>query len=121
MHVIAFEETPVWQKGMQLLKIVYSVSRQFPEFEIYALTSQIRRASISILANAAEGYGRFTDNDKASKYIIARGECTEVHALLLMAVGLNYVQHKDLQKAIHLCNEVGRMLSGLIRHYKKKI
>lgn len=115
----SFTDLQAWQKAMDLLEEVYKISKHFPKEELYALTSQMRRASLSIVANIAEGFSRMSSPDKAYKYTIARGECSEVHALLLASVRLGYCTEVALQDAIRLSNETGRLLSGLIEKFSE--
>ncbi|KKW36838.1 hypothetical protein A2454_04550 [Candidatus Peribacteria bacterium RIFOXYC2_FULL_55_14] len=110
----SFTDLQAWQKGLQMTKEIYKLSGKFPRSELFALTSQIRRASTSILANIAEGFGRYTYADKAYKYTIARGECSEVYAFLLIALELGFISRNDTETALNLNGEVGRILSGLI-------
>ncbi|MBI3332097.1 four helix bundle protein, partial [Candidatus Peregrinibacteria bacterium] len=77
----------------------------------------VRKAANSVVANIAEGFGRSTSPDKSNKYTIARGECTEVHAFILIAVRLGFTTQEDAARAVLLSTEVGRMLSGLISKY----
>ncbi|MBU0767102.1 four helix bundle protein [Patescibacteria group bacterium] len=112
-----FTDLEAWQKGMNLLKEVYKITGSFPKEEKYNLTSQMRRASTSVLTNTAEGFGRSTSPDKAYRYTIARGECTEVHALLIISVELGIITMEDAKSAIELTSDTGKLLSGLIRKY----
>ena len=82
------------------------------------MTSQLRRASISIIANFAEGYSRTSSADKCHKYTIARGECSEVDALLLVSVQLKLLNEIDISQAEQCVQEVGKMLTSLIRRYQ---
>lgn len=110
----SFTDLKVWQKGMELVCEVHELTKKFPESECYGLTKQLRASTRSIVANIAEGYGRFTFPDKANKYTIARGECTETDAHLLIAVALKFVTMQQTQKSLELTREIGKMLSGLI-------
>jgi len=112
-----FIELEAWQKGMELLKEVYRLSSKLPKEEKYNLKSQMRRASTSILTNIAEGFGRVTGPDKAHKYTISRGECTEVHALLIISIELGQITNDDAAYAIELISETGKLTSELIRKY----
>jgi four helix bundle protein len=82
----SYKDLEVWQVAMDLVEEIYKLTSAFPKEEQYGLTSQVRRASTSIVANIAEGFGRFTFPDKAHTYTIVRGECTEVEAYLLVAI-----------------------------------
>jgi len=111
----SFIDLKAWQLGMQLMTEVHELMEQFPRSEQRALTKQLRSCTRSIMANIAEGFGRFTFPDKANKYTIARGECNETTAHLYVAVVLQFVTPERAQRAIQLSNEVARILSGLIR------
>ena len=100
---------------MTLVDEVYKLTKKLPTSERYGLITQMQRASVSILANLAEGFGRYTFPDKAHKYTIARGECTEVETLLLVIMRLRFVTAEEAKGALQLCQEVGRTISGLIR------
>lgn len=113
----SFEQLQAWQKGMQLVKSIYELTKLFPAEEKFALTNQIRRASTSVLANVAEGFSRRTPADKIHKYTIARGECSEVLAFLLIAKSLGFIDNSKAVKPIALAEESGKLLSGLIREH----
>ena len=109
----------VWQKAMDLVEEVYLITSHFPTTEKFALASQLQRAATSVPLNISEGFGRETSADKANKYVIARGECTEAHTILLTSARLKFVSTEKIQKAVTLCDEIGKMLSGLIKKYSK--
>lgn len=67
--------------------------------------------------NAAEGFGRRTKDDKAYRYTIARGECSEIHAFLLISLELGFIQESDRQKLLDLTETIGKMLTGLIQYH----
>ncbi|HAI97944.1 TPA: four helix bundle protein [Candidatus Peribacteria bacterium] len=111
----SLETFTIWQKEMALTKEIYAVTKSFPPDERFGLTSQLRRAATSVLANTAEGLGRRMPADKANKYTIARGECSEVRALLLLSIELEYLSSIQANEAVNLLDEIGKMLNGLIR------
>jgi four helix bundle protein len=117
----SFTHLKVWQTGMELVKEIYSITRKFPDSERFGLASQLRRAATSVLANIAEGFSRRSPADKAHKYTIARGECSETAAFLLIAVALRFVSQAEIQRAIGLSDETGKMLSGLIQTYTSHV
>ena len=86
-----FTEMPVWQTAHKLVLRVYRLSSSFPKDEQYALTSQIRRAVVSVSSNIAEGFGRQHSRDKAQFYYNARGSLYEVEDQLLIARDLGYL------------------------------
>jgi len=111
----SFENLIAWQSGMKLVKTVYTLTKQLPKEECYGLSSQLRRASTSILANLAEGYARKTPPDKASRYVIARGKCSETHALILICTELDYFSKDETRECIDLLHTTGKLLTGLIK------
>lgn len=101
---------------MELAKEIYEVKKNFPKEERYEMTKQLRKASTSILANLAEGCGKYTYADKAHKFVIARGECSEVTAFVLFCIEVGFLDRASAQKALTLTTDVGKMLSGLIKY-----
>jgi four helix bundle protein len=104
----------VWQKAMDLVEDVYKSSKDFPREEIYALTSQIRRAAVSIPSNIAEGQGRRTTLDFLRHLSIAYGSLREVETQILIAGRLRYVAQTRVDDVMDLAGEVGRLLNGLM-------
>ena len=105
----------VWQKAMQFTKVVYSLVKQIPEIEKYALTDQIRRAVVSIPSNIAEGCGRATNRDYAHFLSISRGSLYETMTQLEVAQSLGYVG--PISDAESLAVEISRMLTSLMKKY----
>ena len=99
---------------MDLVEDVYKSSRDFPREEIYALTSQIRRAAVSIPSNIAEGQGRRTTLDSLRHLSIAYGSLREVETQILIAGRLRYVAQTRVDDVMDLAGEVGRLLNGLM-------
>ncbi|MDD5751893.1 MAG: four helix bundle protein [Candidatus Peribacteraceae bacterium] len=109
-----FTELDAWKVGIELLKETYALSRKLPKEELFGLTSQLRRSVVSILANIAEGFGRYTYADKANKFTIARGECNETEALMYCITAIGFVREEDTQSALKLIDREEKLLSGLI-------
>ena len=105
----------VWQKGIDLALRTYRLSARFPREETYGLTSQIRRAAVSIPANIVEGNGRSHRREYANHVSIARGSLREVETLAEIACGLGYVQKEELAEFRELLDHVGRMLTRLVK------
>jgi four helix bundle protein len=108
----------VWQKAMDFVEAVYRETRSFPKEELYALTSQIRRAAVSIPSNIAEGQGRGTSNEWIHFRRIAHGSLREVETQILIAQRLSYWNESTVSSLMTLSAEVGRLLNGLIRSLK---
>jgi len=114
MKVKNYQELIAWQKAMDLVEDVYRASREFPREEIYALTSQIRRAAVSIPSNIAEGQGRRTTADFLRHLSIAYGSLREVETQILIAQRLEYLVQGKVEKVLSRAGEVGRLLNGLM-------
>ena len=89
------KELKVWQKSMEFVKNVYEITEQFPETEIYGLTSQLRRAAVSIPSNIAEGSARSSDRELIQFLYIAIGSMAEVETQLILARELGFVKNID--------------------------
>jgi four helix bundle protein len=105
----------VWQKAMGLVEAVYDATASFPKEETYALTSQIRRAVVSIPANIAEGQGRRLSKEYLYFLANGRGSLLELDTHLEIAVRLRYLDVKKHSALKEQLDEVGRMLNGLMR------
>ena len=109
-----FKELKVWQKAHALALAIYKVTKDFPREEIYGLTSQIRRAAVSISANIAEGCGRRSDGEFVRFLQIARGSASEVECHLLLARDLKFLPESTYQDLEKKLIEVQRMLTSLV-------
>lgn len=109
----SYRDLLVWQKSVELCTLVYSLTKKYPKEELFALTSQTRRASSSVPANIAEGYGRDSKKEFAHFLRIAQGSLTELETLLTIAKNLSYCTGGDCSTIDALANEVGRMLYAL--------
>jgi four helix bundle protein len=100
----SFRNLTVWQRAIQLTLAVYKLTSSFPDSERFGLTSQLRRAAVSVASNIAEGYGRSTKGEYLQFLGNARGSNSEVETQIVM-----------LQTTEELCSEVGRMLNALMK------
>ena len=115
-----FKELKVWQKSYQLCLDVYKVTKGFPKEEKYGLTSQIRRASVSIPSNIAEGYGRRTTPDYVRSLYVAYGSICELETQIMLCGDLTYIEEENLRGIQNDIREVERMLKALIRSLENK-
>lgn len=111
----------VWKKAIDFVVDVYKVTDDFPKEEKFGLTSQVRRASVSIAANIAEGAGRKSTKEFINFLSIAQGSASEVETELLISFRLNYLTEDDYQKLFNTLDEIGRMVSGLSNHLRTKL
>lgn len=110
-----FRDLKVWEKSHQLTLAVYRVTATFPKEELYGLISQIRRASVSISANIAEGCGRHGEPELARFLQIAMGSASEFEYHLLLARDLGYLQASQYQDLVSEVIEVKRMMTSFIQ------
>jgi four helix bundle protein len=110
-----FRQLKVWEKSHQLALAIYKMTRQFPKEELYGLTSQIRRASMSIPTNIAEGCGRNTDADFARFLQMAMGSASETEYQLILARDLEFLPTDSYEKLHNEVEEVKRMLASLLK------
>ena len=114
----SFRDLKVWQESMNLIVLIYDLTAAFPKHEVFALSSQMRRAAVSIASNIAEGSARSTKKDFRQFVIIARGSNCELQTQLSIALRLGYCNVLQLQNAEQLSFEVGKMLNGLANYLK---
>ena len=113
-----FKQLKVWQKAMSFAELIYKSTGRFPTSERFGMTSQIRRAVVSISANIAEGCGKSTKKDFIRFLHIAYGSVKEVENYLILASRLNYLNSNQVEEATTRCHEVSKMLFSLIRVLK---
>ena len=114
------EQLDVWKKSIDLTVDLYKVTERFPGDERFGLTSQIRRASVSIAANIAEGAGRRSNKEFLNFLSISQGSASEVETELLIAFRLEYVSEATFQGLMQKLDEIGRMITGLCSHIKSR-
>ena len=115
-----YKELQVWQKSYKLCLEIYSITKGFPKDEQYGLTSQIRRAAVSLPSNIAEGYGRKTTPDYLRSLYIAYGSYCELETQTLLSGDLGYIKDNDIKELLEKIGDVERMLKALIRALENK-
>jgi len=120
MSIRTYRDLLVWQKAMDLVDAVYRLTRGFPREEIYGLTSQVRRAAVSIPSNIAEGHGRRTCRHFLHFLSIARGSIKELETQLLIAQRLGYANQADSSGMLDLSDQVSRLTTGLMNSLHRK-
>jgi len=121
MPIESYRDLTVWQKAMILAKETYRITRPFPRDEIYGLTSQIRRAAVSIPSNIAEGWGRKSRRDFIRFLTIARGSATELESEILLSSEIGYLSKEIAESFIKDTIEIGKMLNSLIKSLQAKL
>ena len=110
-----FEDLIIWQKGIELAKKIYQITKEFLPLERYGLGDQIRRASVSVPSNIAEGYGRRTSNDYRQFLHISLGSLYEVQTQLKIGHELNMISVEKYTQANSLAKEIDRMIYAITK------
>jgi four helix bundle protein len=116
MSTSDFRDLDVWKKARQMTMAVYELTDKGPLARDYGLRDQMRRAAVSICSNIAEGNERNTDRDTARFLYIAKGSVAELIAQTDIASGVGYLSSDEAGKLTQACEEVARMLGGLIKY-----
>jgi|SRR3954470_7105025 four helix bundle protein len=116
----SFRDLRVWQEAMDLVSLIYDVSQKFPKEEMYGLTSQLRRAAVSVPSNIAEGKGLNTDPEFLRALYHARGSLMELQTQVLIAERQEYCSKEVAESVMVLAEKVGRSLAGLINSLRPK-
>lgn len=113
-----YRELHIWKKGMLLVEEIYFLSKKLPDDEKFGLTSQIKRCSVSIPSNIAEGAGRNSNKEFAHFLSIANGSTTELETQLILTVNLKFLLETDINNALVLCQEIKNMNYALQKSLK---
>jgi four helix bundle protein len=115
----SFKDLMVWQRGVQMSLAIYKLTSSFPASERFGLTNQLRRASVSVASNIAEGYGKSTRGEYLSSLGHARGSNGEIQTQLVISKGLGFGSQESIRQAESLSDEVGRMLVVMMRKLRR--
>ena len=116
--IVQFTDLLAWQEAHKLVLLIYKLTKNFPKQEMYSLVDQMRRASSSISANIAEGFGRQTYRDRIRFYYLSQGSLNEVKNFAILARDLNYLSLNDFEQVIIQANTAHQLLQGLITKSK---
>jgi len=120
MEIKNYRDLIVWQRSMKLVKDVYQFTASFPKEEIYCLTQQIRRSSISVPSNIAEGAGKRSTKDYMRFLEMSSGSLAELETQMMIASELQYIDKNMLERLLNESSEIGKMINGLINALDKK-
>jgi four helix bundle protein len=110
----SYQDLRVWKAAVGVVKEIYQITQKFPQVEAYGLTSQIRRAAISIPSNIAEGQGRNSSKEFKQFLSISLGSLAELETQLIIAKEINYLEVKELRPLLMTLDEIRKMVRGLI-------
>lgn len=111
----SFTDLNTWKEGHKLVLMVYKITEQFPQKEVFGLTSQMRRAVVSITSNVAEGFSRNTNKDKYQFYSVSQGSLTELQNQLVIARDIGYLKVESFQELADQTIVVNKLINGLKR------
>ena len=113
-HLIA------WQKSHELVLSIYKILKKLPNEEKFALADQMRRSSVSITSNIAEGFSRNTKKEKVQFYTISKGSLSELQSQLITALDLRYITDIDFKELDSMIEESSKLISGIIKSARDK-
>lgn len=115
---LSHKKLDVWRKSIDLVSEIYAITEQFPKIEIYGLTSQLRRAAISVASNIAEGASRSSEKERSRFYEIARSSLAEIDTQIEIALKLKFCSTEEVSKIEKPMEDCFAMLSRLIASIK---
>ncbi|WP_282787036.1 four helix bundle protein [Flavobacterium croceum] len=119
-EIKSYKDLLIWEKGIEIVALTYKIVSSFPKDELYALSSQIKRSSISIPSNIAEGYGRQSTQNYIQFIKIARGSLCELETQLLVAKKLDFIQDEKLfSELINQITEESKMINSFLNRLEK--
>ena len=121
MTIRNYSDLIAWQKAMMLAEVVYETTQRLPREERYGLTSQMRRAAVSIPSNIAEGEGRGTDGQFLHGLMVSYGSLRELETQVLLSKRLRFLKEAKTRSVLDQCDEVGRLLNGLMRTVRNRL
>lgn len=110
-----FKDLRIWQKGIEIVTDIYTLTKKFPKEELFSLTSQLRRSAISIPSNIAEGFKRFHNKEYKQFLFITLGSCAELETQIIIAKELKYINENEEAKLVEKLDHICRMTSSLIK------
>lgn len=121
LNIKSFTQLNTWQEGHKLVILIYCLTKQFPADEQFGLTSQMRRAAVSVTSNIAEGFSRSSYADKRHFYVMAQGSLTELQNQALIARDVKYLSKDDFEKIAEQSVMTHKLLTGLLKSTKRYI
>lgn len=117
----SFTDLEAWKESHKLVLMVYKATKDFPKEEMFGLTSQLRRAAISIVSNIAEGFSRQGTKEKIQFYYISKSSNTEIQSQFLVAKDLRYLKEEEFSSIAEQSIKVNKLISGLIKYCKNTV
>lgn len=116
--ILNYKQLKIWQKGIEIVKSIYQLTKNFPREELYGLTSHMRRSAISIPSNIAEGFKRYHRKEYSQFLHIALGSIAELDTQLIISRELGFIDEINLSKTSEELNHESKMISALLNKMK---
>ena len=116
----SYRDLIIWKKSVDFATVIYRITNSFPKTEQFNLTSQLRRAAVSISSNIAEGHGRTSTAEFLRFLTYSNGSRTELETQIIIAYNLKYINKNEKEKILESSEEIGRLMSGLVKSLRKK-
>lgn len=120
MKIQSYKDLDIWKRSIKLVEEIYRLTKSFPKEELYGLTSQMRRAAVSIPSNIAEGFTRLHDKEYKQFLYISLGSCSELSTQIIIASRLSYLNSKEANKLLNEIDEICKMTMSLIKKLNTK-
>ena len=120
-EINSYRDLKIWQTAMDIAVGCYEATRDFPKSETYGMASQIRRASVSVPANIAEGHGRDSTGNFVTFLEVAQGSLKELETHLLLTIRVGLAEERLVQPLLQQCDVLGRMLRAYIRSIQRSV
>jgi len=115
MKIKSYKDLNIWKRSIELVEDVYKITKNFPKEEIYGLTSQLRRAAVSIPSNIAEGFTRLHNKEYRQFLYISLGSCAELNTQIIISSRLSYLSNEKVNRTLNEIEEISKMIMGLIK------
>ena len=115
MKIKSYKDLNIWKRSIELVEDVYKITKNFPKEEIYGLTSQLRRAAVSIPSNIAEGFTRVHNKEYRQFLYISLGSCAELNTQIIISSRLSYLSNEKANRTLNEIEEISKMIMGLIK------
>lgn len=119
-EILSYKELDVWQQSRVLVKSIYELTKKFPKEEQFGLTSQMRRAAVSVPSNIAEGCGRNHAKDSIQFFFVARGSIYELETQLTLSEDLGFIMKEDAEQNLNQVNRCKKLINGFINYFQKQ-
>jgi len=120
MKIKSYNDLDIWKRSIKLVEDIYRLTKSFPKEELYGLTSQMRRAAVSIPSNIAEGFTRLHDKEYKQFLYIALGSCSELSTQIIIASRLEYFDNNKIEQLLNEIDEICKMTMSLIKKLNTK-